>query len=954
MCLLESCVTTSVSSTQTIAMGDAMNNQNRYSEAIQYYESYLRDSPSLGLYRNYELESDVYRKLAHVNSTQGRYSNAIDQLQKAYEIDSEINKNNLRAAEDLRQLGLTYSYTGDYQSATNYLRQSLAATSGMEASAKSEQKLAVADTYLSLASVELALGNIQLALTNTELALAIYGKLPNEYVGKVEAFLITAQALTVVFELEKAEAAVEESRAIAEAHQMNTARHLQAESEISRLKGDLEGSLRKRLGALEEAEKSNITPQIAWAQLRVGDAYNDLSDGKSASTFYRRAQLLQQRSGTDTSSLQPSIQLRLGDIEQARNVWGKSGFSLGVGIANLKLGQQLFASGQTDSAFFYFSESGAVFADASNTEGLIMSNLGLSQCHIQKREYQMALSLLNETIRLNGQAGHQPDAQWQLWFQKGLAFDGLNKTDSAIHAYFLSIDIIEGIRGSITIEEFRSSFFEDKTIVYDQLIQSILRKGVEVNYRGRKVPAGELAFIFNERARSRTFLDMLGNKKVPPRKSVDNALLEREQSLRLKIQLLGQQIQRNELSGKDESAIQAELENTQKEYEEVVQRVKLANPAYAGMVSLDPPQLPDVQSKLNKETVLIEYWVGKEQVVAWVIGNGLFRYKLLETNQAQLKNDIKALRNSIKFNLQSEIDNRLASLHSQLIAPLYEWIQPYDNIGIIPHSSLHFLPFQALVDETGAYLIADKNLFFNPSAAIYYLSSNSKGENGKMLSVALGNHIIGAHKALPGTQFEINQISQFYQQYTPRYGEGNSEDYFKENAHQYNLIHVATHGVLSDKQPLYSYLLMSASEQEDGRLTVNEIMDMKLSSKLVTLSACETALGDLNNGDELVGLSRAFLYAGTEAVIVSLWTVDDLSTSLLMTKFHQFLSEDYSPAQALGMAQRAMLKQEFQLSDSRGVKLKWENRLEEEVGVANRFRSSPYYWAPFVLIGNGN
>ena len=121
-----------------------------------------------------------------------------------------------------------------------------------------------------------------------------------------------------------------------------------------------------------------------------------------------------------------------------------------------------------------------------------------------------------------------------------------------------------------------------------------------------------------------------------------------------------------------------------------------------------------------------------------------------------------------------------------------------------------------------------------------------------------------------------------------------------------------------------------------------EIIDFNLNSKLITLSACETTLGDLNSGDELVGLSRTFLYAGTSALVVSLWTVD-VSTSIMMTKFYQFLNEGNSPAIALSMAQREMLKKEFQLSDGQGKLLEWDSSLEKVVSSENKFNQSPYY-----------
>jgi CHAT domain-containing protein len=123
----------------------------------------------------------------------------------------------------------------------------------------------------------------------------------------------------------------------------------------------------------------------------------------------------------------------------------------------------------------------------------------------------------------------------------------------------------------------------------------------------------------------------------------------------------------------------------------------------------------------------------------------------------------------------------------------------------------------------------------------------------------------------------------------------------------YNFIHFATHGIYNYKQPLYSFLLFPPTEDDDGRLNVFEVFEMNIDSKLVTLSACETGLGNLDQGDELIGLSRAFLYAGSSAVIVSLWSVADYPTSILMTNFYKYI-KDHHLREALTLAQRDVIK----------------------------------------------
>ena len=189
--------------------------------------------------------------------------------------------------------------------------------------------------------------------------------------------------------------------------------------------------------------------------------------------------------------------------------------------------------------------------------------------------------------------------------------------------------------------------------------------------------------------------------------------------------------------------------------------------------------------------------------------------------------------------------------------------------------------------------------------------------------MALGNLDIGYFLGLPGTKKELSSISELYTSKTLKYEEESTEEFLKKEANNYNIIHLATHGNFNSEQPLYSFLLFAPTENEDGQLAVHEVFGLNLNARLVTLSACQTGLGDISQGDELVGLSRGFLYAGASAIIVSLWSVADDPTAILMTRFHSYLA-NHSLLTALTLAQRDVIK-------------KYDN---------------PYYWAPFLLIGN--
>jgi len=157
-----------------------------------------------------------------------------------------------------------------------------------------------------------------------------------------------------------------------------------------------------------------------------------------------------------------------------------------------------------------------------------------------------------------------------------------------------------------------------------------------------------------------------------------------------------------------------------------------------------------------------------------------------------------------------------------------------------------------------------------------------------------------------------------------------TEASFKRDAGNYGILHLATHGHYNQINPLFSAVQLEPDQSEDGRLEVHEILDLRLNSALVTLSACETAMGSgyfaqVPAGDEFIGLTRAFLHAGSQGVLATLWEVSDRSTLDLMRSFYGALPRG-SRANALAEAQRAMLP------------------------AGGRY-AHPYYWGPFVLVG---
>jgi len=198
---------------------------------------------------------------------------------------------------------------------------------------------------------------------------------------------------------------------------------------------------------------------------------------------------------------------------------------------------------------------------------------------------------------------------------------------------------------------------------------------------------------------------------------------------------------------------------------------------------------------------------------------------------------------------------------------------------------------------------------------------------------------------LPGAETEVKSLKKFFSQVDVYVGSQAAEDRLRALSPSYRILHLATHGVYDKRRPLLSYLELAPSSGGDGKLYVSEVLGLNLRAGLVTLSGCETSLPQdpgsqemeaLVSGDEIISLNRAFMYAGAPAVLSSLWKVSDLATPILMRTFYLGL-QTHGRAEALRRASLAIMAQ--QITHGR--------RKPREISL-----SHPFFWAPFVLVGD--
>jgi CHAT domain-containing protein/Tfp pilus assembly protein PilF len=367
----------------------------------------------------------------------------------------------------------------------------------------------------------------------------------------------------------------------------------------------------------------------------------------------------------------------------------------------------------------------------------------------------------------------------------------------------------------------------------------------------------------------------------------------------------------------------------------------------------EPVSLKQIQEALpDKNSVIMEYSLGDSSSVLWVITPDAYRMIRLpdrNTLEQQVETLRFALMNPDQDNL-SFFQQTGYFLYSQLIQPAETFLTKKSRITILPDGILHYIPFEVLLTRESvkdkdqlygkmAYLGNKYPLCYGQSASVYLSmleqSSAARAANTEMIElVAFGDpDYKDTYKRLEFSGEEVQGIAGLFPEGSVRtfLGEGATE----ENAKTNNLlpaakrIHFATHGVVDDKNPGRSGLVLSQekSTTEDGILRAEEISGMSLHADLVVLSACQSGLGRMIRGEGMIGLSRSFMHAGVSSVVVSLWSVSDQSTNLLMQLFYEnLILQSLSPADALQQARISMIRE-------------------------NTY-AHPFYWAPFILIGN--
>ncbi len=834
------------------------------------------------------LEGASLNNLGLVQDELGEYDTSLETYQNVLGIyrDADFPRG---VGDTLGNIGGVYMLLGRFRDAQRYYEQALAISERLESKpSMSQDQGNIGMCLLGLGEVDAALGRFDRAI-----ALAVEAGMRQDEAywtrqkgngliqkGRYDEGLAAHRAALVVYEDVGAQ-----TELVIGLHDMGRL-HL--------LLGDADSAERYFNRALDLGREIGLSRGITQSLLALGDLSFRRRKLDVAAAQFEQAQ--QRAAASGERHLAAESLLRLARVHREQ--------------------QQLVpAAREIDQALAIARDIAARSIEAE----ALLARAGLDR---QGGRTQAALGGYDSAQAALAQSG-DPELLWQVHFGRAQALEARGDLPGAVQSLLAAVTLIEGVRSRLQEPRFRSGYVEDKHEVYIELARLQLLLG-----------RTDDAFHTAERLRARNYADLLGGRVAAPLSADDRrteaTLRERMRRLRLAI---------------DDEGIEARPAHRQRAVDRLTSELLAAERDYQAFLddrgpaasstgsALAIPAMSSIRDKLARDEALVEYLVGPRSLVAFIVTTDRVTAVTTAVSRADLNARVGLLRDLI----QRPGDQRwlipAAGLAALLVDPLEDdgRLRGVRQLYVVPHGVLNHLPFALLArDRAGSpELMVDRyTLVHLPTAAALLQQKAGALPALSILAVA------PARSRLRHAPEEARSVhAMFGPGAQVLLGKTATESRFKHLAGDFKVLHLATHGDFNSFSPLMSGLELEADAVDDGLLQIHEILGLRLGAELVTLSACETALGsgyfaDAPAADELVGLTRAFLAAGSATVMATLWEVDDRASVEIMKRFYDHLNQlggVAHAATALAATQR-------------------ELRASRELG-------HPYFWAPFILAG---
>jgi CHAT domain-containing protein len=670
----------------------------------------------------------------------------------------------------------------------------------------------------------------------------------------------------------------------------------------------------------------NLPHVLAMTEQEIADAYLELNLLPEAEAIYERVERQFSMLGMNAEQARALAyhgRAKIGRhhfdqaqklLSDAREVYVKEQNEVGAALVELTEAQLSLANADFISAQAVAQHAESILALAGNSRRVVFAQWLQGEAARCDTRLAEASDLLNSALA-HAQSTEQPDIVARCLASLGLVSVDQKRLDEAEKFFKSAIEVIEKLRSPLPGEEFRTAFFSGQLLPYLELAKLGLKDQRLVE-----------SFGYVEKARSRSLVDELGGRQIndETHDEFEVGLLKAINEKRHELTYFYNQLN-NPTTGRSlEDVTQLQDEARAREGSIAELSRQLLHSRKQKGSELEAFDLNALQTRLGTRRALVEYVAFGDELVAYVVTEaGIEVFRELGSVE-EISGEVAKFRfqiDSLRFGsaairrhlpvLTGRVQKQLQRLYNLLIRPLIKVIRNRDLI-IVPAGHLNYLPFQALHDGE-RYLIESCAISLAPSATVL-LKCLTRQRREADSAVLVGVPDEQTQKIA----HEIEALQKVFRHSIVLTNENATIAALKNSVADVDVVHLACHAQFRADNPRFSSLKLA-----DDWLSVDDAYNLKLNCSLVTLSACETGVNSVAAGEELIGLARGFLSAGTPSILLSLWTVDDEATSEFMVDFYSELKTAESVADALQKAQSRQLSQ----------------------------KPHPFFWSPFVLVG---
>ncbi len=599
---------------------------------------------------------------------------------------------------------------------------------------------------------------------------------------------------------------------------------------------------------------------------------------------------------------------------QASSLFAQAKDTKGQALMSYNYGQSKLFRGQAADAIGDYQNALALMRTAHDTTGINKSLRGLGLAYLLSKQPEKAIDCYKESLTMSEQAANS-EGIWDSQLGLGKAYKALGNKDQALDYLQQAVSSAEGERGQLSRDTFKTFNLDLRQDCFYELVDLLLQEN-----------KAEEALAVAERGRARAFADLLASRQG----SINHPLN----------------------SGADVSQPQLTVNTVALPQDLLKPSQEFATTSTTTAEALSASELKQLVKDHN--AICLEYYLLPNKLVIWAIDQTGAVHLLpaqaisaqqLANNVTELYNTIIAQPKTLEEIKQSGLvrQAKLKAMYKLLIAPVEPLLLADQPVIIVPHGPLFLVPFAALMNNQGKFLVEGRTISVSPAISVLKATSRlaaGSAKDDKLL--AFGNPTSDAFAglgSLPYAEKEVQTTAELFgnANATTKLGTQANRKTFVELAPSTPIIHMACHGIINEEHPTLSGLVLAKDGQDNGFLSVKDILALPpLQARLIVLSACQTGRGKIT-GDGVIGLSRAFIAAGTPSVIVSHWNVDDVIAEFQMEEFYKSLLSGKGKAESLRQAQLSTISSmEGSMADTSSPTF---------------IRANPRYWAAFQLIG---